>query len=134
MKKSSAVKKHTAVSLVLLVIGLLFMAQGVSKPVLWFLGARSPGYISYQENSVSSRGALWVRYKFTTADGLTHSGTAMTASKNSRFLSMQVAYLPFFPDLNMPAYGGYAALLGSVWFFSGMLVGGISRLFMRKTG
>lgn len=134
MNKSGSGHRHTVISVLLLVIGSLFLAQGLTKPLLWLAGARSAGYISYQENAVSSRGALWVRYTFSTPDGTTHTGTAMTSTKNARFRSMQVAYLPIYPDLNMPAYMGYAALISIAWSLSGIIMVGVSRLFMKASG
>jgi len=122
-------RRHTAMSLLLLVAGILLLAQGTTKPFLWLAGERTAGHISYQENAVSSRGALWVRYKFSTPDGGSYSGTAMTSSRNATFRTMQVAYLSVFPGLNMPAYKGYALLLGVAWSVAGIALICISRLF-----
>lgn len=117
---------------VLLLAGALCLAQGLSKGFLWVAGTRTTGYISFQENTVSSRGATWVRYRFTTAAGQPASGTAMTAAKGSVFTRVQILYLPFLPAVNMPAYGGYAALLGGAWSGAGLLLLGLSRLFPRQ--
>lgn len=121
-------------SLLLLAAGLLMLGQGLTKPLLWLSGARAEGYISYQENAVSSRGALWVRYSFNTPDGDSYSGTAMTSSKNATFRSMQVAYLPVWPELNMPAYKGYSLFIGAAWSLAGVALIGVSRLFSAASG
>jgi len=122
-------RRHTTMSLLLLVAGILLLAQGTTKPLLWLAGARTVGYISYQEKTVSSRGALWIRYKFSTPDGGSYSGTAMTSSKNATFRTIQVAYLSAFPGMNMPAYKGYALFLGVAWSVAGIALICISRLF-----
>ncbi len=126
--------RRTATSWILLVAGGLCLAQGLSKGVLWAAGRRVPGHIAYQENTVSSRGATWVRYTFTTGDGQSYSGTAMTAAQGALFTRVEVAYLPFLPSVNMPAYGGYAALMGIAWSLVGLVAMGVSLLFKRPAG
>jgi hypothetical protein len=115
-------------------VGALCLAQGLSKGVLWLAGRRTPGYIAFQENTVSSRGATWVRYTFTAQNGQSCSGTAMTAAKGARFARVEVAYLPFLPSMNMPAQGGYAALMGIAWSLTGLVTMGVSQLFKRPAG
>ena len=119
------------VALLLAAAGCLCLAQGITKPLLWFSGERATAVISYQENTVSSRGATWTRYRFTTQDGTSHTGTAMTGAKGVSDVVVKVAYLGLYPDLNMPAYGAYATLLGIVWSVTGLVLIGISRLFRR---
>lgn len=106
----------------LVVAGALCLLHGLTKPLLWLAGKRTTAIIRYQENTVTTRGAYWVRYSFSTPDGLMHTGTAMTAVKNARLAMVQVAYLPSFPGLNMPAYGGYAALIGTAWSGTGLIL------------
>ncbi len=122
---------HTITSGFLAVIGTLCLLQGVSKAVLWVGGARAPGRIAFQENTVSSRGATWVRYQFTAANGRPYAGSAMTAAKGAVNTRVQVAYLPMLPALNMPAYGSYAALIGTAWGFTGLVILGVGRVFLR---
>jgi len=122
-------RKPSWTSRILLIAGLLCLAQGLSKGLLWVAGHRTTGYIAFQENTVTTRGATWVRYRFTTAAGQPASGTAMTAAKGAVFTRVQVLYLPVLPDLNMPAYGGYAALLGLAWGLLGLLLAALGRLF-----
>ena len=124
-------KRSGPLALLLSVAGCLCLAQGISKPLLWFGGERATAVISYQENTVSSRGATWTRYRFTAQDGTLHTGTAMTAAKGVAGVAVKVAYLGLYPDLNMPAYGSYAGLLGIVWSGVGLALLGISRVFRR---
>lgn len=129
--KRGASKRSGPVALLLATAGCLCLAQGISKPLLWFGGERATAVISYQENTVSSRGATWTRYRFTAQDGTHYTGTAMTGAKGVSGVAVKVAYLRFYPDLNMPAYGGYTTLLGIIWFVTGLVLIGISRLFRR---
>jgi len=124
-------KRSGPLALLLAVAGYLCLAQGLSKPLLWFGGERATAVISYQENTVSSRGATWTRYRFTAQDGTLHTGTAMTGAKGVAGVVVKVAYLGLYPDLNMPAYGSYAGLLGIVWSGTGLVLLGISRIFRR---
>jgi hypothetical protein len=118
-------------SVLLSLIGALCLLQGLSKALLWAGGARAVGRIAFQENTVSSRGATWVRYEFHDREGRVRSGTAMTAIKGALNTHVQVAYLPLAPGLNMPAYGGYAALMGIAWSLTGLLLLGLSRLILK---
>ena len=124
--------RQTLTSLVLLVVAWLCLAQGLSKGVLWVAGERANGSVVFQESRGATRGATWVRYQFEAKDGVRHNGRAMTAAKNALRTQVSVAYLGAFPGLNMPAYGAYSALLGSVWILLGLILLGISRLFRRK--
>jgi hypothetical protein len=45
------------------------------------------------------------------------------------YTKMQVAYLPILPDINMPAYGAYSAVMCVGWSSAGLLLLWISRLF-----
>lgn len=126
-------RRRTATGWILLIAGILCLTQGLSKALLWVAGRRAPGHIAFQENTVSTRGATWVRYTFMTRDGRTYSGTAMTAAKGALFTRVQVAYLPGLPSVNMPAYGGYAALLGLAWSCAGLAFMGTSLLFTRSS-
>jgi len=110
-----------AVSRLFLLLGLGFLLMGLSKPLLLGLGTRAPGHIVSQEGGVSTRGAFGVRYRFTARDGREHTGTAFTASKDARFARVSIAYLSIFPQLNMPAYGGYAAITGLGWALAGLM-------------
>jgi len=120
-----------AVSRLLLLLGLGFLLMGLSKPLLLSLGARAPGRIVSQEGGVSTRGAYGVRYRFTTKDGRECTGTAFTASKDARFARVAIAYFTFFPELNMPAYGGYAAITGLGWGLGALLALGVGRALGR---
>ena len=99
--------------------------MGLSRPLLLTLGTRAPGHIVSQEGGVTTRGAYGVRYRFTAKDGSEYTGTAFTASKDARFSRVSIAYFSLFPDLNMPAYGGYAAIIGLGWGLAGLVVLGI---------
>ncbi len=125
-------RAHTVTSAVLLLFALLCLAQGISKAVLWFGGARASGMIVYAENTVSSRGSYWHRYQFNASDGSRYDGTAMSTNI-ALYSKVQVAYLPMLPDINMPAYGPYTALMGTAWSGSGLLLLGVSRLFRKKS-
>ena len=125
-------RRQTPTSLVLLVVAVLCLAQGLSKGVLWVVGERANGAVVVQENMVTTRGATWVRYQFQSKDGARQGGSALTASKNALRTRVNIAYLGAFPALNMPAYGAYSALLGSVWALLGLILLGMSRLFRRK--
>lgn len=122
-------RRRTATGWILLIVGILCLVQGFSKALLWVAGRRAPGHIAFQERTVSTRKATWVRYTFTAQDGRTYSGTAMTAAQEALFTRVQVAYLPILPSLNMPAYSGYAALLGLAWSITGLALMGTSLLF-----
>lgn len=124
---------HSPTSLLLLVAGTLCLVHGLTKPLFWLAGERTTAVIGYQENRVTTRGAYWIRYHFSTPDGSSYSGTAMTAAKNTRSARVRVAYLPILPDLNMPAYGSYAFLLGTVWSLAGLLLILVGRLFRKKS-
>jgi hypothetical protein len=115
-----------------LCFALLCLAQGISKAVLWFGGARASGMIVYAENTVSSRGAYWHRYQFIASNGNRYDGTAMSP-QIALYTKVQVAYLPMFPDINMPAYGSYTAMMGTLWSGTGLLLFGVSRLFRKKS-
>ena len=127
MKTSSM---HTWMSAALLIVALCCLAQGASKALLWFNGSRASGLIISVENTVSSRGAYWHRYQFSTAEGKRVDGTAMS-ERIPLYTSIRVAYLPIMPEINMPAYGAYAAVMGVVWSAAGLLVLCISRLFAK---
>lgn len=129
-RKKSAT--HSLTSAVLLCLAILCLLQGISKGILWFTGSRAPGLIVSAENTVSTRGAYWHRYNFTSSDGKRYDGSAM-AVNIPLYTKMQVAYLPLFPDINMPAYGTYTALFGVVWTATGLLLLGLGRLFRKKT-
>ncbi len=127
-------KRHrTATGWILLIVGILCLAQGLSKALLWVAGRRASGHIAFQERTVSSRKAAWVRYTFVVQDGRTYSGTAMTAAQDVRFAPVRIAYLPGWPSVNMPAYGGYATLLGLAWSCAGLALMGTSLLFTRSS-
>ena len=119
---TSPIKTHSITTYCLVIAGALCLLHGLTKPLLWFAGKRTTALIRYQENTVTARGAYWVRYAFSTPDGLMHTGTAMTAVKSARLAIVRVAYLPSFPGLNMPAYGGYAALMGAAWSGTGLML------------
>lgn len=125
-------RRRTATSWILLITGTLCLAQGLSKGLLWVAGRRAPGHIAFQERAVSTRKATWVRYTFFAQDGRIYSGTAMTATPDALFTRVQIAYLPVLPSVNMPAYGGYAALLGLAWLCTGLVLMGASLLFVQK--
>lgn len=128
-RKSS--RTHGFTSLLLTLCGSLCLLHAGSKGLLWVAGARAVGRIAFQAREVSSRGATWVRYEFTASDGTRHGGSAMTSAKGVVNARVEVAYLRGLPDLNMPAYGGYQALLGGAWGGLGLLLLGVSRLFLR---
>lgn len=117
----------------LLVLGCGFLAMALSKPVILALGARATGLVVYQEGGVSTRGAYAVRYRFAASDGRMHEGTAHTAVKNARFARVPVAYLPAFPELNMPASSGYALVTGVGWTLAGLLSLVVSRVLATRT-
>jgi hypothetical protein len=127
MKRTDAPRRFPGMSWVLLVLGFLCLAQGLSKALLWFGGTRAAGIIEFQENTISTRGATWVRYQFTAKNGQTYDGTAMTAAKRALRAKVKVAYLPVLPDVNMPAYGGYTVLMGMTWSLLGLLLLGVRR-------
>lgn len=131
VKGRSKRRRPSLASWILITLGALCLAQGLSKGLLWVAGTRTTGYIAFQENAVSSRGATWVRYRFTTEEDQPGSGTAMTAAKGAVFTQVQILYLSALPSVNMPAYGSYAALLGTAWSLAGLLALGLSRLFFK---
>ncbi|MBK8792034.1 MAG: hypothetical protein IPN59_02580 [Holophaga sp.] len=108
-----------AKALLLLGSGLLLMA--LSKPLLLAAGARTKGFITFQEGGVSTRGAYGVRYHFTAQDGQAYTGTAFTAVKDARFARVTIAYLPFAPSVNTPASVAYAIVTGFGWGLAGLL-------------
>lgn len=125
-------RSHSIPSAVLTLVGALCLLQGLSKGLLWVAGTRAVGRIAFQENTVTTRGATWVRYQFSDRAGRVHHGSAMTAAKGVLNTRVMVAYLPLLPGLNMPAYGGYATLLGLAWGLTGLLLLGVSRLFLKS--
>ncbi len=127
-----ALRRHTPVSLLLLVVACLCLLQGLSKGALWLFGARTDGHVVFQENTVSTRGASWVRYSFVARDGSRRDGTAMTASEHALHARVRIAYLEPFPEINLPAYGPYAAVIGSGWTLLGLCLLLISRLLRTK--
>jgi hypothetical protein len=97
------------------------LAFGLSRPLLLWVGRRAPGFIVFQERGVSTRGAYKVRYHFITADGRDCTGTAFTALREARLVRVSIAYCPLVPQVNMPAYGGYAAITGLGWGLAGLV-------------
>jgi|GEM_PF-6846821 len=121
----------------LIIIGVLCLLQAAVKPILWFAGARATGVITHMERGVSKTGALWLNYSFTTKDNKLAQGSAMAGGVNSTVLhrKVQVAYLPFYPDINMPASAGYAAVIFGGWTLTGlfcMVVGRVIDVPRRK--
>ena len=115
----------------LLILAILCVAQGLSKAVLWFAGERAYGEVVAPKAMIHPRGATWVRYSFAADDGKTYVGSAFTAAKNALRDSVDVAYLPGMPSLNMPAYGTYTLLLGVVWVAVGISVYRVRRALLR---
>ncbi len=109
------------------------MLQGATKALVFGFGARAPGSVVYQERVVSTRGATWLRYEFQGVDGQRYSGTAMTAIPHSTHVRMAVAYFPFLPQCNTPAYGGYTAMLSGAWWVTGTALAGLAVLLKRRT-
>ena len=109
------------------------MLQGATKALVFSFGARAPGSVVYQERAVSTRGATWLRYEFQAVDGQRYSGTALTATPHATNTRMTVAYFPFFPQCNTPAYGGYTALLSGAWLVTGTALTGLAVLLKRRT-
>lgn len=118
-------------ALALLILAILCVAQGLSKGVLWFAGERTYGEVVAPKTMIHPRGATWVRYSFAAGDGKTYVGSAFTAAKNALRDSVDVAYLPEIPSLNMPAYGAYTFLLGVVWVAVGVSIYRVRRALMR---
>jgi hypothetical protein len=116
----------------LLIVGLSCLAMGFAKVAVFAAGDRVPGRVVFQERAFSSRGATWLRYEFQAADGKRYSGSAMTAAPHATQTRMVVAYLPALPQLNIPAYGPYTALLAAVWTAAGLVGWGCAYLFRRK--
>lgn len=124
------------VARLLLIIGIVCLLQGASKPLLWFAGSRTSGHIIGVANEVSRTGALRTYYSFQTAGGETVRGAAMAAGSlgTDQYRTIRVAYLEQFPDINMPAYGGYAAFIGIGWTVAGLFATGVGLMLRRKSG
>jgi hypothetical protein len=127
-------RRHTPVSLLLLVVACLCLLQGLSKGALWLFGERTDGHVVFQESTVSTRGAHWVRYSFVASDGSRRDGRAMTASDRALHAKVRIAYLGLYPDINMPASGSYAALIGGGWTLLGLTLLVVSRVLKAKAG
>jgi hypothetical protein len=125
-------RRHTFTSRILMVLGLVCLGQGLLKGVLWVAGSRATGLVVYQEDAVTRQGATWTRYAFTARNGRPYDGRAMTAAKGALHARVRIAYLPLVPDLNMPAYGGYATVLGLAWSCLGLVLLGSGRVLRAK--
>lgn len=123
------------IAFVLIIVGLLCLLHGASKPLLWYAGNRTSGHITSIENGISKTGAIKTHYSFQTASGEIVSGSAMAAGSlgTAQFRTIRVAYLEHFPDINMPAYGGYAAFIGIGWAVAGLFSAGVGLMLRKKT-
>ena len=123
------------VAMGLILVGTFCLLQAGSKALLWFAGSRAPGHIVSVDRGVSKTGAFWTSYTFQTAGKETQSGSAMSAGTAAGALHrrIDVAYLPLLPDINMPAYGGYAAVIGAGWTLAGLACLGAGAV-LGKTG
>lgn len=119
----------------LVIIGIVCLLQGASKPLLWFAGSRTSGHITGVATEVSRTGAISTHYSFQTAGGETVRGTAMAAGSlgTAQYRTIHVAYLEHFPDINMPAYGGYAAFIGIGWTLVGLFAAGVGLMLRKKS-
>lgn len=105
---------------------MICLLQGITKPLLWFGGQQATGWVSLAERGVSRSGAFWVEYNFRAGDQRTYTGTAMAGGNRDSMTLRKVSilYLQNYPELNMPANGGYAALMGAGWALLGGVLAG----------